>query len=174
MSGGPSQIDTLDPKPGHSHAGPVKTIATCVPGIQVSEHLPRLAHALDDVALVRSMSTKEGDHGRATFLAKTGYPAQGAVQYPTLGSLVSRELGRAEAELPNFVSISPFKLLAPAAFSSGFLGPQYPPLAVGEGGIFQAIIPGSENLQVKNMTLPKGQTAADHDARLALSGRFGA
>jgi uncharacterized protein (DUF1501 family) len=168
MTGGPSQTDTLDPKPGYANAGPLKAIATSVPGIDVSEHLPQLARRMDDIALIRSMSTKEGDHGRATYLLKTGYPPQGAVQYPTLGSLVSRELGQADAELPNYVSIGPLKVFSPGAFSSGFLGPQYSPLAVGGASIVQAILPAAENLQVKNLALPAGQTTAGHDARLAL------
>jgi uncharacterized protein (DUF1501 family) len=168
MTGGPSQTDTFDPKPGHANAGPLKAIATSVPGIHVSEHLPQVARRMDDISLVRSMSTKEGDHGRATYLLKTGYPPQGAVQYPTLGSLLSRELAQPDAELPNFVSIGPFKAFAPGAFSSGFLGPRYSPLAVGGANILQAILPASENLQVKNLALPAGQTAADHDARLSL------
>src|SRR5947209_101474 len=62
MTGGPSQIDTFDPKPGHANGGPFKPIATAVPGIQISEHLPRLATQMKDIAIIRSMSTKEGDH----------------------------------------------------------------------------------------------------------------
>src|SRR6059058_602231 len=73
MTGGPSQIDTFDPKPGHANGGQFKPIETAVPGIQVSEHLPGLAKQMKDIAIVRSMSTKEGDHSRATFNLRTGY-----------------------------------------------------------------------------------------------------
>jgi hypothetical protein len=70
------------------------------------------------MAIVRSLNSKEGDHGRATFLLRTGYVPQGPVQFPTLGSLVSKELGDDNAELPNFVSVAPFRGLhyAPARF----------------------------------------------------------
>ncbi len=78
------------------------------------------------------MSTKEGDHGRATFLLRNGYLPQPPVRYPTLGSLVAKELGDPTAELPSFVSIAPFRNFNPAAFSPGFLGSQYAPLFVGE------------------------------------------
>src|SRR3979409_1331631 len=88
MNGGPSQIDTFDLKPGHVNGGPYKAIETAVPGIRISEHLPKLAGQMKDGALVRSMSTKEGDHGRATFHLRTGYMPQGQVQYPALGALV--------------------------------------------------------------------------------------
>jgi len=97
MSGGPSQLDTFDPKPGHANGGEFKPIDTSVPGIQICEHLPKLAQRMEDIALIRSMSTKEGDHTRATYLAHTGYLPQGAIKYPTLGSLFSKELERAGA-----------------------------------------------------------------------------
>ncbi|MEQ9065260.1 MAG: DUF1501 domain-containing protein, partial [Gimesia chilikensis] len=66
MSGGPSQCDTFDLKPDHENGGPFKPIATSVPGIQISEHLPQLAKAMQHLVPIRSMSTKEGDHTRAT------------------------------------------------------------------------------------------------------------
>src|SRR5262245_32306192 len=131
MSGGPSQIDTFDLKPGHENGGPVKEIQTAVPGIRISEHLPRLAQRMKDMTLIRSMSTREGDHSRGTYLMRTGYLPQGPVQYPTLGSLVSKELSADDAELPGFVSIGPYRFLSPAAYGSGFLGPKHAPLVVG-------------------------------------------
>src|SRR5262245_48020068 len=93
MSGGPSQLDTFDLTPGHENGGPFKPIDTNVPGIQIGEHFPKLAQRADHLAIVRSMNSKEGDHGRATFLLRTGYQPQGAVQFPTLGALVANELG---------------------------------------------------------------------------------
>src|SRR5579885_1562156 len=59
MSGGPSQLDTFDLKPGHANGGPFKEIATSVPGIRISEHLPKVAKHMKHMAVVRSMSTKE-------------------------------------------------------------------------------------------------------------------
>src|SRR5262249_11537930 len=64
MNGGPSQTDTFDLKPGHANGGPYKEIATSVPGIHISEHLPKLAGLMEHMVLIRSMTTKEGDHGR--------------------------------------------------------------------------------------------------------------
>ncbi len=133
MNGGPSQMDTFDLKPGHRHGGPFKEITTAVPAIRISEHLPRLARYMDKMALVRSMSTKEGDHGRAGFFLRTGYLPQGPIDYPALGALVAKELGGDSSDLPNFVSIAPDRAFSPTAYSSGFLGPQYAPLIVGEG-----------------------------------------
>ncbi len=60
---------------------------------------------MENLAIIRSMQTKEGDHGRASYHLRTGYLPQGPVRYPSLGSLVSHELGSDDAELPNFVSV---------------------------------------------------------------------
>jgi uncharacterized protein (DUF1501 family) len=169
MTGGPSQTDTFDMKPGHENGGPFAAIDTAVPGIQISEHLPRLARMMDQCVLLRSMSTKEGDHTRATYLLRTGYLPQGPVHYPTLGSVFSKELGSGEAELPNFVSVAPYRFLSPAAYSPGFLGPKFAPLVVGDVNA----VGGRNNdyeraLQVKNLSVPQGVTPEQTDARLAL------
>jgi uncharacterized protein (DUF1501 family) len=166
MSGGPSQLDTFDLKPGHPNGGPFKPIATSVPGIQVSEHFPQLAKLTDHMAIVRSLTSKEGDHGRATFLLRTGYLPQGPIQYPSLGALVSRELGDERSELPNFVSVAPFRALNEGAFGSGFLGPRYAPLVVGETGQNDA----ARALRVQDLAAPAEVGRARTDARLDLLG----
>src|SRR5438105_14196767 len=83
MNGGPSQMDTFDLKPGHANGGPFKEIATAVPGIKISEHLPKIAKHMNDMVLVRSMSTKESDHRRASYFLRTRRTRRGPVQYPT-------------------------------------------------------------------------------------------
>ena len=85
MNGGPSQFETFDPKPGASTGGPTKGIASAVSGIQVAEHWPMVAKQLKDVALIRSMTNKEGAHPRAVYQLKTGYLPSGAVKYPSFG-----------------------------------------------------------------------------------------
>src|SRR5437660_10976221 len=107
MAGGPATIDLWDLKPGHANGGPFKEIPTAVPGLKVGEHLPKMAGWAKRLAVVRSMSTKEGDHGRAGYLARTGNTPPGAVQFPALGALVAKELGRPEADLPPYISVSP-------------------------------------------------------------------
>src|SRR3954451_17805496 len=134
MNGGPSQTDTFDLKPGHKNGGPFKEIQTSAPGLKFSEHLPKLAKHGDRLAVIRSMSTKEADHGRATYLMRTGRAPGGPIQYPTLGALMAKELERKDAELPGFVSIAPARFLSASAYNSGFLGPRYAPLIVAENG----------------------------------------
>ena len=133
MNGGPATIDLFDLKVGHENGGPYKEIATAAPGLKFGEHLPQLARHGKDIAVIRSMSTKEGDHARGTYYLRTGNLPQGAIQFPTLGSLVSKELGDPRSELPNFVSVAPFRAFSQGAFGPGFLGPQYAPLVVAEG-----------------------------------------
>ncbi len=131
MSGGPSQMDTFDLKPGHENGGPFQEIETDVPGMKISQHLPKLATFGSELAIIRSMSTKEGDHGRATSFAHLGYLPQGPIHYPTFGSLIAKELGDKDAELPNFVSIAPNRGLSPLSYDPGFLGAHLSPLIVG-------------------------------------------
>ena len=126
MQGGPSQTDTFDLKPGHANGGLFKEIQTAASGVRISEHLPGLAKEFKDLAIVRSLVSTEGDHGLGTQLMMTGQqPRQQAVQYPCLGSLLSKELGRDDTDLPNYVSLSPMRL-----GDAGFLGPNYSPLTV--------------------------------------------
>ena len=173
MSGGPSQLDTFDPKPEHANGGEFEAIDTSVSGVRIAEHLPELAKRMEHLAIVRSMSTKEGDHTRGSFYMRTGYLPQGPIQYPTLGSFISRELARRDAELPGFVSVSPYRFLSPAAFSPGFLGPKFAPLIVG-GAAFPGNDGGDENyleaLRVENLEVPAGVSQKQAQARLELLG----
>lgn len=168
MSGGPSQLDTFDPKPEHENGGEFKPIETSVPGIQICEHLPQIAQQMQDMAIIRSMSTKEGDHSRATYLARTGYLPQGPIRYPTMGSLFSKELGQDSADLPNFVSIAPNRFLSPAAYGPGFLGPQYAPLIVGDAAGSGVQMNEDDSLSVRNIELPSGVDTGQLDGRLGL------
>jgi len=106
MDGGPSHIDTFDPKPNAPAEvrGDLRAIATSVPGVHINEKFPRLAGLMKHAAILRGMSTAEADHGRARIYMHTGYkPGAGGVTYPGLGSTVSAELGNPDSPLPNFV-----------------------------------------------------------------------
>ncbi|QDU20483.1 DUF1501 domain-containing protein [Urbifossiella limnaea] len=134
MAGGPATIDLFDLKPGHDNGGPFRPVDTTAPGLRIGEHLPNLAYHGHRLAVLRGMSTREGDHGRGTYLMRTGVvPSAAGIQYPTVGSLLSKELGDPAGELPNFVSIAPQRFFSQEAYSPGFLGPQHAPLIVGDG-----------------------------------------
>jgi hypothetical protein len=124
MAGGPSQFETFDPKPGAETQGPTKAIPTAVPGVQVAEHWTRTAAVLGDMAVIRSMTSKEGNHGRATYLLHTSYPPSGGVTHPGFGSLVAQQIGAADFDLPLVVSI------AGPSVGPSFLGVRYAPFVV--------------------------------------------
>ncbi len=133
MSGGPSQIDTFDMKPGHANGGSIKEVSTSVPGIRFSEHLPKLAKHADSLAILRGMSTKEGDHERGTVLMRTGHIPGGPVSYPSIGCSLSKALGGEMSELPDYVTIAPGPF-ARNSISPGFLGPKHAATSVAGGG----------------------------------------
>jgi uncharacterized protein (DUF1501 family) len=125
MDGGPSHKDTFDLRPGTEQGGPYRAIQTSVPGMQISEHFPQFAQLTQHAAIIRSMSTAEGAHGRAKYNMHTGYrEGVGGLVYPSIGSIVSKEIGNREAALPNYVAIGN------RSYGSGFLGAHYQPLAV--------------------------------------------
>jgi hypothetical protein len=174
MTGGPTQTDTFDMKPGHANGGEFKETTTNTPGVRFSEHLPKLAQHADKMAIIRSLSTKEGDHGRGTFLIRTGQQPGGPLRYPTMGSVLSKELGDPAASLPNYVSISPYTAFNPRAFSPGFLGPHYAAATVGERAAFTDQPPSHSSdasyaeLGVDHLMLPKEVTQSQAKNRLEL------
>ena len=143
MQGGPSQFETFDPKPGHDNGGPTEAIRTAVPGIQVAEHWPLVAEQMKDIALVRSMTNREGNHQRATYQLHTGYAPTGSVKHPSLGSLISKEVGDASHDLPQFVAIGNSRGIS--GISGGFLGVNYDPFSV-----------ASPDRPPENTTVPAG------------------
>ncbi len=127
MQGGPSQFETFSPKPDHAYGGETKAISTNVAGIQIAENLPHCAKIMDDLAIIRSMTSKEGNHQRATYLLHHGYLPMGGVKFPTLGSNVAHQIGDAANQLPSYVRIGG---RLPNSGSGGFLGVEYDPLVL--------------------------------------------
>jgi uncharacterized protein (DUF1501 family) len=159
MSGGPSQTDTFDMKPGHENGGEFKEIQTSVSGLRFSEQLPKLAKQADRLAVVRSLSTKEGDHARGTHLVRTGHSPIGGVAYPSIACALAKELAMDSAALPNYVTVAPQRDINPAAFEPGFLGPGYAPAIVatntGATPGQPAARPGAlANLKLDDLELP--------------------
>jgi hypothetical protein len=123
MNGGPSHIDTWDPKTGKV-AGPAKAIKTNVPGVMISEHMPRLASMTNKLAIVRGMTSKEGNHQRAQYLLRTGYSPNPTVAHPSLAAWVAKRFGEPATGLPGSVSIGG------PSIGAGFFGVQYGPFVV--------------------------------------------
>jgi hypothetical protein len=174
MSGGPSQTDTFDMKPGHANGGEFKELTTRIPGLRFSEHLPKLAEHADQLAIVRSLSTKEGDHARGTHLVRTGHPPMGDVAYPSIACSLAKQLDSGTNPLPNYVSVAPPQEINPAAFGPGFLGASYAPAIV--AGNDASGRPGAANdeatrlieLKLADLELPAGVDASQAARRLQL------
>src|SRR5262249_41684461 len=124
------------------------------------------AKQMKHLAVLRSMATKEGDHGRATLHLHTGNLPQGAIEFPVFGSLVAKEKEQPGTDLPGFVSITP-RGFGAAALSAGFLGPQHAPLVVGGvGDLFSNDTSGG--LRIENLGLPANVSSRRAEERRAL------
>jgi hypothetical protein len=127
MQGGPSQMETFDPKPGIENGGSTAAIDTAVSGIQIAEGWDQTAKLMNDIAIIRSMTNKEGEHQRAVYQMHTGYIPTGSVKHPSLGASIAKELAPVDRDLPAIVSIGD---RATNGSGAGFLGVDYEPFQV--------------------------------------------
>lgn len=132
MAGAPSQFETFDPKPDHEHGGGTKAIDTAVPGVQIAEHWPQVAKAAEDIALIRSLTNKEGNHQRASYQLHTGYAPTGSVRHPAFSSNIAQQIAPEELDLPSIVTIGNGGQLD--RIGGGFLGVQYDAFHVARAG----------------------------------------
>lgn len=121
MAGGPSQLETFDPKPGTEIAAGSTAIATAVKGIQLASGLEQVAEQMEHIALVRSLWSKEGDHERGTATVKTGYRPDATITYPSLGAIVCHAWPDERLDIPRHISILPNDWPA----RGGVLGAEY-------------------------------------------------
>lgn len=125
LSGGPSQFETFNPKPNSVNGGGTKSIASRISGIELSENLPMMADQMDKISLIRTLTSKEGNHDRARYLMHTSYPPVGVVKHPSFGGICAKELGGAkEFDLPYFISITG------PSYSAEFLGKEFSPYVI--------------------------------------------
>ncbi len=122
MDGGMSHLDTFDPHPGTSEAGPVNAIGTNVDGIQISEYMPNLAKHMNNLSIIRSMYSTSGAHAQGKYLMHTGYQQRGTVVHPTLGSWSMYHQGKINQTLPGNVVINPYSDYPYAGWMSADLG----------------------------------------------------
>lgn len=144
LEGGPSQVDTWDPKSNSSF----KPISTNVPGIQVSELLPRMAQQMDKLSIIRSMHTEEDNHPQGTYYALTGHRPNPAMQFPSFGSVICKEMG-ARDSVPSHILMPQWdkERQYEKYFESAFLGPEFNPMLVPD--------PSQKDFRVADLTLPK-------------------
>jgi len=132
--GGPSHLDTFDPKPtaGYDYCGPLnRPISTSVPGVQIGQLLPELAKIADRYALIRSMTHGVNAHETASYMVQTGHQPGGRDVYPCVGAVVSLfkgyKAGYKGLIPPYIVLTEPLGRFSEA----GFLGTSYKPFATG-------------------------------------------
>lgn len=129
MSGGMSQTDTFDPKPGTPSAGPLGAVRTAQKDLLLSEWLPLTAEHMRHVSLIRSMATREGAHDRATYLVHTGWAPSGTVRHPDVGALVAQALARPAAEVD---ALPPYVCIGGQGVGPGLLGVASAPFTVAD------------------------------------------
>jgi len=153
LEGGPSHIDTWDPKTNSNF----KPISTNVAGIQISELLPKMAKRMDKFALVRSMHTLGTDHPQATHYAITGHEINPAMQFPSLGSIITREMGSRNA-VPAHVLVPKWDRTRQYEeyFRAAFLGGDYDPMCMPA--------PSKPGFEVTDLSLPKSVSQAAVEA----------
>jgi uncharacterized protein (DUF1501 family) len=141
LNGGPSHLDTFDPKPDapDDYRGPTTTIDSAAAGVRISGYFPELAKQAKDFALLRSITSKEADHDRANFFIHTGNLRSETVDYPSLGAVVARTWSDEKDELPNFVSINA------GGGDGGFFGIEFSPHTISDF-----------NNPIDNLNLPDG------------------
>ncbi len=135
LNGGPSHLDMFDLKPEapseiRSEFKPAKSID----GVYVSEHLPRMAALMSKLTLLRSVTSLEGNHDRATHYLLTGHHPTPAVAYPGIGSVVAKEFGLGK-DVPSHVAVP----RPPEYIGSGYLPAAY--------GAFEAGAQGTRDLE---------------------------
>jgi len=128
MAGGMTHLDTFDPKPGTETGGPTKGISTGVAGVQLSEYMPQLAKRFKDIAVIRSMTQKTGDHRGGSYWMRTSYQPRATIVHPTMGPWAQRLLGKRLDTLPDSVVVGG----GGNHPGPGFFGPGLAPLPIGD------------------------------------------
>jgi uncharacterized protein (DUF1501 family) len=140
MGGGPSTMDIWDLKPGSPTGGPFRPIATSGDA-QISEHMPLMAKQMHNMAIIRSMSTREADHGRGRYYMHTGYVPNPNIEHPSYGAVLSHQLNHQRPEL----EIPPFVTVGGGSVGPGFLGMAWAPFSVNSNGQVRNLQMGLED-----------------------------
>lgn len=145
LPGGPSHMDTFDLKPNapDTHRGTFNPISTNVPGIQISEHLPKLAQCMDKFVILRGVSHTLAAHRLGREYVNTGSKPIPALEYPSFAAVMSKERP-SDADIPNAVAVPK------ASQGSGFLGIRYSPLETNASPSF------GRPFNVRGISLPGG------------------
>lgn len=161
LAGGPSHIDTFDLKPNapDTHRGEFRPIKTNARGVEICEHLPKLAQCADKYAILRGVSHTLAAHDLGTRYLNTGNRPLPSLEFPGYGAVIVKELA-GDPDLPHFVAVPN----TPQA--GGYLGPAYGPLRTGSTPKV------GERFSIRGLDLENGITVDDIDKRQNLLKRF--
>ena len=172
LAGGPATIDMWDLRPNAPDGirGEFRQIPTTADGVAICEHLPRMAQVMNKATIVRSLAHTIPSHGPATVFMTTGNKPTPALQYPSLGSLITRLMPAAQG-VPPYVSFT--ELRNGSAGLAGYLGTGYNPFIVeGAGGMGNGRNQTANSLRVRGITLPTGFTLEQLENRDRLLRNF--
>jgi hypothetical protein len=166
QGGGPSQLDMWDLKPDapSEFRGTFNPISTNLDGLQVSEHMPRIAKVCDKLSLIRSVTHGDAGHESATHTLLTGYKPTNDIpsnEAPSYGSIVAKEMGPRVEGFPAYVTVP----TAPKSSLAAYLGVAYNPFET-QGD------PNGDNFTVQNLKLPQGLTLDRLENRRAILTHF--
>jgi hypothetical protein len=167
MSGGPSQFETWDPKPGRPTGGPHLSIPTSVAGIHFDEYMPNLARLADKMAVIRTVTSRLGDHMEGHFLAQTGHPPSNVIAPPPHWlSICAHEKPALDSNLPSYVMLGAQNGGSLAVPGAGYLGSAYQGLYCPPGGKPPQDLPVATPQEVAAFQRREA-------LRASISGRFG-
>jgi hypothetical protein len=163
MHGGLSQLESWDPKPGTATGGPCRSIPTSVPGIHISELLPKTAQQMHHLTLVRGVNTSEDDHLKGAYMMLTGRRQTPAADYPRIGAVAAKTLAPPDDALPGHISITPGGG-GGSGNDSAYLEPKYASVVLGNGN------PPLHTARPEGVAEPAD--AARHEFRRRVNERF--
>lgn len=152
LDGGPSHLETFDPKPEAPAEvrGPLQTIPTALPGIRLSECLPGLAQRLQDVALVRSMTSSLGEHNFATHYLLSGFKPTPALEYPSFHAVAASVFDHVSTLPPN-IALPRWRVGGSTFSGRGFLPESCGPFSLEAD-------PAQPDFQVRDLNLAAGMS----------------
>jgi hypothetical protein len=156
LPGGMAHHESWDPKPlaPIEYRGPLGTVDTKIPGVKFSQNLAQTAQVADKLTIVRGMTHGEAAHERGTHNMFTGYRPSPAIQFPSIGAVVSHELG-SRKNLPPYVCVPGI----PNEFAgTGYLSTAYGPFSLGAD-------PANKNFKVRDLNMRDGITPERFDRR---------
>ncbi|MBM82681.1 MAG: hypothetical protein CMJ78_19125 [Planctomycetaceae bacterium] len=163
LDGGPTHLETFDPKPDAPAEvrGPLGSVATKVNGVRINEYMPRTAASMNDVALVRSMTSPLGEHSFGSHYLLTGYRPSAALEYPSFGSTLAHARSHSVVLPPN-IAVPRF---SKSVTGNGFLPSSTAPFAVGG-------IPDRPDFKVRDLDFYKGLDLTRLDRRRKIVNAF--